>query len=131
VIVGAEAFFRTGITLLSCRGQSIVRLSVDLDVDPPVDQYAVRLKQNPSLIALQPVTNVSSNGRHHVLSCNAHRAAPRINDVVWERRGISADTAMRLLDYFGGLNFELGAARAVARTKSKRHPKVPLLCRAV
>ena len=28
--------------------------------------------------------------------------APRINDVVCERRGISADTAMRLARYFGG-----------------------------
>lgn len=31
-----------------------------------------------------------------------HVAAPRINDVVRERRGISADTAMRLARYFGG-----------------------------
>jgi len=29
-------------------------------------------------------------------------AAPRINDVVRERRGISADTAIRLARYFGG-----------------------------
>ena len=29
-------------------------------------------------------------------------AAPRINDVVRERRGVSADTAMRLARYFGG-----------------------------
>jgi antitoxin HigA-1 len=28
--------------------------------------------------------------------------APRINDVVRERRGISADSAMRLARYFGG-----------------------------
>ena len=28
--------------------------------------------------------------------------APRINDIVRERRGISADTAMRLARYFGG-----------------------------
>ena len=28
--------------------------------------------------------------------------APRINDVVRERRGMSADTAMRLARYFGG-----------------------------
>lgn len=27
---------------------------------------------------------------------------PRINDVVRERRGVSADTAMRLARYFGG-----------------------------
>lgn len=28
--------------------------------------------------------------------------APRVNDVVRERRGISADTALRLARYFGG-----------------------------
>ncbi len=28
--------------------------------------------------------------------------APRINDVIRERRGVSADTAMRLARYFGG-----------------------------
>jgi len=28
--------------------------------------------------------------------------APRINDVVRERRGITADTALRLARYFGG-----------------------------
>jgi addiction module HigA family antidote len=28
--------------------------------------------------------------------------APRINDIVRERRGISADTAMRLARFFGG-----------------------------
>jgi addiction module HigA family antidote len=28
--------------------------------------------------------------------------APRINDIVGERRGVSADTAMRLARYFGG-----------------------------
>jgi addiction module HigA family antidote len=31
-----------------------------------------------------------------------HVSAPRINDVVLKRRGISADTAMRLARYFGG-----------------------------
>lgn len=29
-------------------------------------------------------------------------AAPRINDIVRERRGVTADTAMRLARYFGG-----------------------------
>jgi addiction module HigA family antidote len=29
-------------------------------------------------------------------------AAPRVNDIVRERRGVSADTAMRLARYFGG-----------------------------
>jgi addiction module HigA family antidote len=41
------------------------------------------------------------------LSANAlakalHVLAPGINDVVRDRRGISADTAMRLARYFGG-----------------------------
>lgn len=55
--------------------------------------------------------------------------APRINDIVRERRGISADTAMRLARFFGGdahswLNLqsiydlriaEIANARAIAR----------------
>jgi addiction module HigA family antidote len=41
------------------------------------------------------------------LSANAldralHVPAPRINDIVRERRGVSADTALRLARYFGG-----------------------------
>lgn len=41
------------------------------------------------------------------LSANAlaralHVPASRINDIVLERRGISVDTAMRLVRYFGG-----------------------------
>ena len=31
-----------------------------------------------------------------------HVPAPRINDIVRERRGITADTALRLARYFGG-----------------------------
>lgn len=31
-----------------------------------------------------------------------HVPAPRINDIARERRGVSADTAMRLARYFGG-----------------------------
>ena len=41
------------------------------------------------------------------LSANAlakalHVPAPRINDIVRKRRGVTADTAMRLARYFGG-----------------------------
>ena len=41
------------------------------------------------------------------LSANAlakalHVPTPRINDIVRERRGVTADTAMRLARYFGG-----------------------------
>ena len=43
------------------------------------------------------------------MSANALAAAlkvpaPRINDIVRERRGVSADTALRLARYFGGRN---------------------------
>jgi len=58
--------------------------------------------------------------------------APRVNDVIRERRGISADTAMRLARYFGGdarswLNLqtaydlrvaELSSAKRIAREVS-------------
>src|SRR5450755_2540710 len=58
--------------------------------------------------------------------------APRVNDVVRERRGVSADTAMRLARYFGGdarswLNLqaaydlrvaELSSAKRIAREVS-------------
>lgn len=44
---------------------------------------------------------------HTDMSVNAlakalHVPTPRINDVVLERRGVTADTAMRLARYFGG-----------------------------
>ena len=42
--------------------------------------------------------NMSANALAKALSV----AAPRINDIVRERRGVSADTAMRLARYFGG-----------------------------
>lgn len=48
-----------------------------------------------------------------------HVPAPRINDIVRERRGVSADTAMRLARYFGGdarswLNLQTGYDLRVA-----------------
>ncbi|MBM3341232.1 MAG: HigA family addiction module antidote protein [Betaproteobacteria bacterium] len=46
---------------------------------------------------LKPL-NMSANALVKAL----HMPAPRINDVVRERRGITADTAMRLARYFGG-----------------------------
>ncbi len=36
----------------------------------------------------------------HALAIALHLPAPRINDVVRERRGVSADTALRLARYF-------------------------------
>ena len=41
---------------------------------------------------------ISANALSKVLKV----PAPRINDIVRERRGISADTAMRFARYFGG-----------------------------
>src|ERR1017187_3942590 len=52
VVVGAEAFSCTEISDLSRRGQSTGRLSVDVAVDPPVDQTSVRSEQCPSLTAV-------------------------------------------------------------------------------
>ena len=42
--------------------------------------------------------NMSANALAKALSV----PAPRINDIVRKRRGVSADTAMRLARYFGG-----------------------------
>lgn len=38
----------------------------------------------------------------HALALALHVPATRINDIVRERRGITADTALRLARYFGG-----------------------------
>ncbi|KPN72656.1 HigA family addiction module antitoxin [Neisseria sp. 83E34] len=38
----------------------------------------------------------------NALSIALHVPAPRINDIVREKRGISPDTALRLARYFGG-----------------------------
>lgn len=38
----------------------------------------------------------------NALAKRLHVPPPRINDIVRERRGVSADTAMRLARYFGG-----------------------------
>jgi len=38
----------------------------------------------------------------HALALALRVPAPRINDVVRERRGVSPDTALRLARYFGG-----------------------------
>lgn len=59
----------------------------------------------------------------HALAVALRLPAPRINDIVRERRGVSADTALRLARYFGnraefwiGLqgDFDLGTARKAA-----------------
>src|ERR1017187_6733862 len=49
LVVGAEMFSCTEITELSRRGHTTGRLSVDVEVDLPVDQTSVRSEQCPSL----------------------------------------------------------------------------------
>ncbi|MGH8614255.1 MAG: HigA family addiction module antitoxin [Gammaproteobacteria bacterium] len=45
---------------------------------------------------------VSLNMSANALAKPLNVPAPRINDIVRERRGVTADTAMRLARYFGG-----------------------------
>jgi addiction module HigA family antidote len=64
------------------------------------------------------------------LSANAlakalHVPAPRINDIVRRRRGVTADTAMRLARHFGGdarswLNLQAAYDLRIAEIKSAR-----------
>lgn len=54
-----------------------------------------------------------------------HVPAPRINDIVRERRGVSADTAMRLARYFGSdarswLNMQAAYDLRVAEIENAR-----------
>jgi hypothetical protein len=53
VIVGAEAVFATETDELSRRGRTTSRLSVDVDVDPPVDQASTRFERCPSSTPLR------------------------------------------------------------------------------
>lgn len=51
--------------------------------------------------------------------------APRVNDIVRERRGVSADSAMRLARYFGGdarswLNLQAAYDLRVAEIENRR-----------
>jgi addiction module HigA family antidote len=54
-----------------------------------------------------------------------HVSAPRVNDIVRQRRGITADTAMRLARHFGGdarswLNLQTAYDLRVAEIKSAK-----------
>ncbi len=66
--------------------------------------------------------NLSANALAKAL----HVPAPRVNDIVRGRRGVTADTAMRLARYFGGdaqswLNLQtLYDLRIAERAKSQR-----------
>lgn len=65
--------------------------------------------------------NMSANALAKALNV----PAPRINDIVRERRGVSADTAMRLARYFGGdarswLNLQAAYDLRVAEIENSR-----------
>jgi addiction module HigA family antidote len=56
--------------------------------------------------------------------------APRINDIVLERRGISADTAVRLSRFFGTTEqfwLNLQAAYEVSRVKAEHGAEIELI----
>lgn len=64
----------------------------------------------------------------NALARELHLSAPRINDVVRERRGITADTAMRLARYFDStpefwLNLQLEYDLKTAELKSAEQIK--------
>ncbi|MFN0040995.1 MAG: HigA family addiction module antitoxin [Burkholderiales bacterium] len=65
--------------------------------------------------------NMSANALAKALNV----PAPRVNDIVRERRGVSADTAMRLARYFGGdarswLNLQAAYDLRVAEIENAR-----------
>ncbi|MFY9842281.1 MAG: HigA family addiction module antitoxin [Terriglobales bacterium] len=56
--------------------------------------------------------------------------APRVNDIVLERRGISADTAVRLSRFFGTTEqfwLNLQAAYEISRVKSEHGSEIELI----
>jgi antitoxin HigA-1 len=56
--------------------------------------------------------------------------APRVNDIVLERRGISADTALRLSRFFGTSEhfwLNLQSAYEVSRAKSEHAAEIELI----
>jgi len=64
------------------------------------------------------------------LAKQLHVPAPRVNDIVLERRGITADTALRLARFFGTTEqFWLGLQDAyeVSRLKADRADELELI----
>jgi len=56
--------------------------------------------------------------------------APRMNDIVLERRGVSADTAVRLSRFFGTTEqfwLNLQAAYEISRVKAEHAPEIELI----
>jgi len=61
------------------------------------------------------------------LAKNIHVPAPRINDIVLEKRGITADTAVRLARYFGTTEqfwMNLQSSYDVRKTKAEIGKKI-------
>jgi len=61
------------------------------------------------------------------LAKRLHVPAPRVNDIVLERRGISADTAVRLSRFFGTTELfwlNLQAAYEISRVKAERATEI-------
>lgn len=72
----------------------------------------------------------------HALAMAVAVPAPRINDIVREKRGVTADTALRLARYFGtsaefwmGLqtDYDLRKAEALARDALERIQAMPVV----
>ena len=61
------------------------------------------------------------------LAKRLHVPAPRVNDIVLERRGISADTAVRLSRFFGTTEqfwLNLQAAYEISRVKAEHADEI-------
>src|SRR5271169_260513 len=64
------------------------------------------------------------------LAKRLHVPAPRVNDIVLERRGISADTAVRLSRFFGTTEqfwLNLQAAHEISRVKAELAAEIDLI----
>ncbi len=64
------------------------------------------------------------------LAKRLHVPAPRVNDIVLERRGISADTAVRLSRFFGTSEqfwLNLQTAYEISRVKAERATEIELI----
>lgn len=64
------------------------------------------------------------------LAKRLHVPAPRVNDIVLERRGISADTAIRLSRFFGTTEqfwLNLQGAYEISRIKAKHATDIELI----
>lgn len=64
------------------------------------------------------------------LAKRLHVPAPRVNDIVLERRGISADTAVRLSRFFGTTEqfwLNLQGGYEISRVKAERATEIELI----